>query len=58
MNGITSNMILTGNKATNAGKYEVIISLDSNYVWTEEFGGKFEWTIEKVKNSRFFWDKF
>ena len=46
--GIQSFMTVTGDKATNAGNYEVIISLDSNYAWGESFNGKFAWTIEKA----------
>ena len=48
LNGIESCMTVTGDKATNAGNYEVIISLDSNYEWQESFNGKYAWTIEKA----------
>ena len=48
LNGIESFMTVTGDKATNAGNYEVIISLDSNYEWQESFNGKYAWTIEKA----------
>ena len=47
--GIESHMTVTGNKATNAGNYEVIISLNSNYAWEESFDGKFTWIIEKAE---------
>ena len=35
-------------KATNAGDYDVVITLDSNHTWAEESDGKVEWSIGKA----------
>ncbi len=38
--------ITGGNKGTNAGGYEVVITLDSNHVWKSSSDGNVQWSIE------------
>ena len=40
--------IESGNKATNAGSYEVVVTLDDNHVWDDGSDGKVTWNIEKA----------
>ena len=48
--GIESYMtIASGNKATNAGSYEVVITLDGNHKWANGSDGKVQWSIAKAK---------
>ena len=45
-----SYMTITGgNKGTNAGGYEVVITLDSNHIWKDGFDGKVQWSIDKAE---------
>ena len=49
LNGLESFMtIASGNKQTNAGNYEVVITLDTNHVWKEGSDGKIAWSIAKA----------
>ena len=50
INGLESYMTITsGNKATDAGTYTVVITLDNNHEWASDLDGKVEWTIVKAK---------
>ena len=49
LNNLESFMtIVSGNKQTNAGNYEVVITLDANHVWKEGLDGKIAWSIAKA----------
>ena len=41
-----SYMTIAGNKGTNAGGYEVVITLDTNHTWKSGSDGKVQWSIE------------
>ena len=48
--GIESCMtIASGNKATNTGSYEVVLTLDGNHKWADGSDGKVQWNIAKAK---------
>ena len=48
--GVESCMtIASGNKGTNAGNYEVQVTLDGNHQWAEGSDGKIPWSIDKAK---------
>ncbi|MBE6951924.1 MAG: hypothetical protein E7452_00005, partial [Ruminococcaceae bacterium] len=49
LNGVESYMTITGgNQGTNAGNYEVSITLDSNHAWKTDSDGKVQWHIGKA----------
>ena len=49
LNGLESFMtIASGNKGTNAGSYELVVTLDNNHVWEDGSDGKIAWNIEKA----------
>ncbi len=53
LNGYDADyMSITGNKATNAGNYEAIITLNPNYVWENGADGRIAWSIAKVVVTR------
>ena len=41
--------IASGNKGTNAGSYEVVITLDGNHKWADGSDGKVQWSIAKAE---------
>ena len=50
LTGVESYMIVTsGNKGTNAGNYEVEVTLDGNHKWKDGSDGKVQWSIGKAK---------
>ena len=50
LTGVESCMtVASGNKATNAGNYEVVITLDSNHKWADGSDGKVQWSIGKAE---------
>ena len=49
LNGFNdSYMTIAGNKKTNAGNYEVVITLDSNHTWNTGSDGRVHWSIGKA----------
>ena len=46
--GFESYMTVTGDKATNVGQYEAVITLDSNHAWEEGSNGIVIWEIQKA----------
>ena len=42
-------MTVSGNKAVNAGSYEVVITLDGNHKWADGSDGKLQWSIGKAE---------
>ena len=51
VSGLESYMSVAGNKGTNAGNYEVIITLDDNHKWAEGNDGVIAWSIAKAEPS-------
>lgn len=49
--GLESYMSVAGNKATNAGSYEVVITLDNNHKWAQGNDGVVAWSIAKANAS-------
>ena len=50
LNGVESYMtVASGDKGTNAGSYEVNITLDNNHKWANGSDGKIQWTIAKAQ---------
>ena len=50
LNGFNdSYMTIAGNKGTNAGGYEVVITLDSNHTWNTGSDGRVQWSIGKAE---------
>ena len=50
LNGFNdSYMTIAGNKETNAGDYEVVITLDSNHTWNTGSDGRVQWSIGKAE---------
>ena len=50
LRGVESCMtVASGDKATNAGSYEVEITLDGNHQWAEGSDGKVQWSIGKAQ---------
>ncbi|MBQ3548884.1 MAG: right-handed parallel beta-helix repeat-containing protein [Oscillospiraceae bacterium] len=50
LTGMESCMKFTsGNKATNAGNYEVVVTLDGNHKWADGADGKLRWSIAKAQ---------
>ena len=41
--------VVSGNKATNAGNYEVVVELSANYKWADGSDGKVQWSIGKAQ---------
>ena len=41
--------VASGNKATNAGSYEAVITLDGNHKWADGSDGKVQWSIAKAE---------
>lgn len=50
LTGVESCMsVASGNKATNAGSYEAVITLDGNHKWADGSDGKVQWSIAKAE---------
>ena len=50
LTGVESYMtVASGNKGTNAGNYEVEITLDNNHKWADGSDGKVQWSIGKAQ---------
>ena len=50
LTGVESYMtVASGNKGTNAGNFEVVITLDGNHKWTDGSDGRLQWSIDKTK---------
>ena len=49
--GVESFMTVSGNKATNAGNYVVMVTLDNNHKWNSSSDGKIAWSIAKADMS-------
>ena len=45
----SSYMTLSGHKATDAGSYEIIVTLAEGYVWADGSDGKVQWSVGKAQ---------